>query len=101
MKKEDRDNLLKALEAAIIETEEYEVINGRVCFIAKPQGYVRLDAFKLTEDVIVIEYAENIDEALNNRFQDTDLYPASWSEEKLMQAVRAEIVDDLTGIEQW
>lgn len=40
----------------------------------------------------VVEYAENIDEAQKNRYEDGDLFPLSLGEEKLIEALRGDLI---------
>lgn len=81
------------IESELKSSEKYEIINGRVCFLTKTNGYLRLDTISGKKDCIVIEFAENKEEALNNRFEDGDTFAFS-DAERIIQVMREELRSD-------
>ena len=66
----------RKIENKISEKIQPTYIGNRTCFATLSGGFLRLD--EIFGDSIVIEFAENIKEAKNNRFQDGDIF---WLEE--------------------
>ena len=65
-------------------------IENRACFKTATGGFLRLDA--IFGDSIVIEFAEDMKEAKNNRFEDGDIFPLKeYDEEELVNIVKAAI----------
>lgn len=81
------------IESELKRSEKYEIINGRVCFVTRTNGYLRLDTISGKKDCIVIEFAEDKEEALNNRFEDGDTF-AFTDAERIIQVMREELRND-------
>ena len=80
----------KQIEKKIAEKKQPTVIGDRTCFETLSGGFLRLD--EIYGDSIVIEFAENIKEARNNRFEDGDIFPAEeYDEENLCKIIEQAI----------
>lgn len=78
------------IEKRIAEKQWPIVIENRACFLTASEGLLRLDV--IFGDSIVIEFAENMKEAENNRFEDGDIFPLKkYTEEELINIVREAI----------
>ena len=80
-----------------LDFEEYEFeypFGSKKCYKGKDGGFYRVDHFGNT---YVIEFAENEDEAKLNRFEDSELFDDSLSEDELIQNIR----DTLKGYNQY
>ena len=91
----DRKKIRKIIEEKIKEDNPYEIIDEKACFKTSSGGYVRLDTIGDDYDCIVIEFAENKNEAKNNRFEDGDLLDVSTTAiEEIEKIVRLQIIDN-------
>lgn len=80
------------IENRLRETKQYILIEGKMCFIAKDGGFIRLDTIGDDQNCIVIEYAENEKDARNNVFEDGDLlYMNELSEDEMVKEVIKQI----------
>ncbi len=78
------------IEKKIAEKDRPAVIENRVCFETASGGFLRLDA--IFGDSIVIEFAENLKEARNNRFEDGDIFSLEeYNEDELVDIVKRAI----------
>lgn len=78
------------IEKRIAEKQNPVFIENRACFKTASEGYLRLDT--IFGDSIVIEFAENMKEAENNRFEDGDIFPVNeFNEEELVNIVKEAI----------
>ena len=91
---EMKSRLLKrseALESRFSGMYEKRIMNGRSCFIRPDGSIFTLDCL-VSYGAIVIGYAENKDEALQERFEDGDLfYLENIDEETMYQSMLQEI----------
>ncbi len=69
----DRKEIKQIIERELAKENRYEIIKGEMCFKTSTNGYIRLDTIGGDYNCIVIEFAENKKEAMNNRFEDGDL----------------------------
>ena len=71
------------------EAYEFEYAFGKqTCYRGPDAGFYRIDHF---DGSYVIEYAENVDEARMNRFEDADLYDDTLPEEQLIADIQADL----------
>ena len=69
---------------------DFEYASGkRTCYKGSDGGYYRVDHFGKS---YVIEFAENEEEAKNNRFEDTDLYDDSLQKNKLIKIIQSDLL---------
>lgn len=88
----DRKSVKKIIESELIKKNEYEVIDGRVCFKTSSGGYIRLDTIGDNFNCVVIEFAETRKEAENNRFEDGDLLGVdAFSDDDMLKMVEQQI----------
>lgn len=66
------ETMKSEIEQRIAEQKNSDLIENRVCFKTTSGGFLRLD--EIFGDSIVIEFAENMKEAKNNRFEDGDIF---------------------------
>ena len=69
----DRKEIKQIIERELVKGNQHEIIKGEMCFKTSTDGYIRLDTIGGDYNCIVIEFAENKKEAMNNRFEDGDL----------------------------
>lgn len=80
----------KQIENKIAEKKRPTRIGNRICFATLSGGFLRLD--EIYGDCIVIEFAENIKEARNNRFEDGDIFSVKeYGEENLCKIIEQAI----------
>ena len=78
------------IEKRIAEKQNPVFIEKRECFKTASEGYLRLDT--IFGDSIVIEFAENLKEAKNNRFEDGDIFSlVEYNEDELVDIVEQAI----------
>ena len=71
-------------------------LNGAFCFPDTDGGFYRISAFPGGE-ALVLEFAENMDEARINRFEDGDLFRMNeMDEDTMFQAILEEICPEST-----
>lgn len=74
------------IEKRIAEEKKPTLVENRVCFETVSGGFLRLDG--IFGDSIVIEFAENMREAKNNRFEDGDIFSLKeYSEDELVNII--------------
>lgn len=74
------------IEKRIAEEKNPTIVENRVCFKTVSGGFLRLD--EIFGDSIVIEFAENMREAKNNRFEDGDIFLLKeYSEDELVNII--------------
>lgn len=74
------------IEKRIAEEKKPTLVENRVCFKTVSGGFLRLDG--IFGDSIVIEFAENMREAKNNRFEDGDIFSLKeYSEDELVNII--------------
>nr|DAW79256.1 MAG TPA: hypothetical protein [Caudoviricetes sp.] len=74
------------IEKRIAEEKKPTLVENRVCFKTVSGGFLRLD--EIFGDSIVIEFAENMREAKNNRFEDGDIFLLKeYSEDELVNII--------------
>ena len=74
------------IEKRIAEEKKPTLVENRVCFKTVSGGCLRLD--DIFGDSIVIEFAENMREAKNNRFEDGDIFLLKeYSEDELVNII--------------
>lgn len=74
------------IEKRIAEEKKPTLVENRVCFKTVSGGFLRLDG--IFGDSIVIEFAENMREAKNNRFEDGDIFLLKeYSEDELVNII--------------
>ena len=88
-----REEVKKEVEDILKRDKEYRIIQGRPCYLTKEKGFVRLDTIGGGTDCIVVEFAENEEEACNNRFEDGDLFPIDEGKEFIAREVLKELED--------
>lgn len=71
---------------------KYESGN-ETCFKGPDGAYYRVDHFS---NLYVIEYAENEEDAKLNRFEDADTYEDSLTEEEIISAIQADLMNYAT-----
>ena len=89
-----REEVKKEIEAIIKKNKEYRMIQGRPCFLTKGKGFIRLDTIGGGTDCIVVEFAENEEEANNNRLEDGDLFPIYEGKDHIAKEILKEIEED-------
>ncbi len=73
------------LENELMKAYEYEILDKELAFEALDGSFVRLD---ILGDNIIIEWAENKEEAKNNRFEDGDWFGIhEYNTGEILQAV--------------
>lgn len=78
------------IEKRIAKKENPALIENRACFETASGGFLRLDV--IFGNSIVIEYAENLKEAKNNRFEDGDIFSTEeYNEDKLVDIIERAI----------
>ena len=75
----DRKEIKQIIERELVKGNQHEIIKGEMCFKTSTDGYIRLDTIGGDYNCIVIEFAENKKEAMNNRFEDGVMLYCSWS----------------------
>lgn len=84
------ETIKRQIENKIAQKKQPTYIENRACFKTLSSGFLRLDI--IYGDSIVIEFAENIKEAKNNRFEDGDIFPVEeYDEEKLYKIIEQAI----------
>lgn len=74
------------IEKRIAEEKKPTLVENRVCFKTVSGGFLRLD--EIFGDSMVIEFAENMREAKNNRFEDGDIFLLKeYSEDELVNII--------------
>lgn len=74
----------------IAEKKNPALIEDRTCFETASGGFLRLDV--IFGDSIVIEFAENLKEAKNNRFEDGDIFSLEeYNEDELVDIIEQAI----------
>lgn len=74
-----------------LDFEKYEFDYGsgkRICYKGKDGCYYRVDYFG---NSYVIEYAENEEDAKDNRFEDADLYDDSLPKNNLVKIIQTDL----------
>lgn len=69
----DRKEIKQIIERELVKGNQHEIIKGEMCFKTSTDGYIRLDTIGGDYNCIVIEFAENKKEVMNNRFEDGDM----------------------------
>ena len=70
------------------------VLDGRPTFRTSSGGYIRLDTLGGADNGIIIEWAENLEEAKNNRFEDDDLFPVdAFSDDEITDGIKRAIAE--------
>ena len=91
----DRKAIKQIIERELATVNRYEIIEGKKCFKTSSNGYIRLDTLGDDYNCIVIEFAENRKEAMNNRFEDGDLlYIDDLGIKEMIDIVAMQIKDD-------
>ena len=91
----DRREIKRIIERELVKENRYEIIKGEMCFKTSTNGYIRLDTIGGDYNCIVIEFAENKKEAMNNRFEDGDLlYIADLGIKEMTDIVAKQIKED-------
>ena len=91
--KETRLKRKEILERRLSEKYESNTMNGALCFAIKDGMYCRIDMLGGQYDALVLEYAENLEQAKKNIFgEDGDLfYMDTLDEEEMFKAMLSEI----------
>ena len=85
------ENIKKRIEAKLEELYPVTNINGRNCYQLKGGYCIRIDCIKKFNSVVV-EFAENIDCAQQNMFDDGELYDVDeYTLDEIIDKVIAEI----------
>lgn len=83
------NNQDKFFEGLDFEKCEFEYEFGkRECYKGSDGGYYRIDHFGSS---YVIEYAENENEAILNRFEDAELYDDSLPQDKVISMIQSDL----------
>lgn len=82
----------KNIEEKLKKRYDFFVLNERVCFLTPDRLIARVDLFGNEPGIVVMEYAENMQEAEKNWFEDGELfYLKEFSEEEIYNAIIEEI----------
>lgn len=84
--------LEKKIEALFIELKFEKVIVNGIPLLLNGGTYYKITFVKGLKSY-VIEFANSYDEAVNNVFEDGDVYPISLSEDELIDKLRHDIIN--------
>lgn len=92
---QNRINRKKYIASQLKKKYESLTVNDRECFRLPNKEVIHVDSMGGEYDAIVIEYAENIQAARKNLFEDGDLfYMDEMSEKEMLQAIMEEIENE-------
>lgn len=89
---ENRRNRIEFIEKSLKDKYEVLEVNGMNCFKHSNGTIFHVDELGGNYDALVIEYADNLEEAKKNQFEDGDLfYMDELDKEEMLNQIIAEI----------
>lgn len=90
--KETRSKMIEKMENRLSGMFEGVEINGKRCFLTAQGSVFHVCGLGGTYNSLVIEYADNLEDAKMNRMEDGDLFPMDeYDEDEMFQAMIKEI----------
>lgn len=87
----DKELLLKQIDNLFLELGFSKIsINNKITYF-KEEEYIRVDYINGFES-FVLEYAQGIEEALNNVFEDGDLYPIKLGINEIIEMMKIDLL---------
>ncbi|MDE6591957.1 MAG: hypothetical protein K2K57_02695 [Oscillospiraceae bacterium] len=72
-------------------------VNGKECFEFHGE-YYRVSAFYLNQPIYCVEWTENLQEAQNEKFEDSYVYGEDLGTEQIIKMLREELKTDIENV---